>query len=292
MMSYCDLWEYETKDFLLSCIENGFDNNISKEFFERFSITDYEMALERKSAKNVLLVHGNDNYSFSSTELSWISEKTEIMLFCNHNKNLFFVNLPSYRDTYYLDASALIKLFNMAFKGKCCYIFSTYEGIAVGSMRNFDEDIEDNFCVTKIFNETNLEDAIEFWYEFLFAEYDALPMTIISNSLQERFSFPYQADNASRFDEYDGQVDEDSKEPLIYMTYKEACYILRNIGKPDERTSFDLLEEAIIAEEKAQKNAVVIESSSEKSEDFHDEYSAEAYADAEQMLKEMLNNPK
>ena len=128
MMSYCDLWEYETKDFLLSCIENGFDNNISKEFFERFSITDYEMALERKSAKNVLLVHGNDNCSFSSTELSWISEKTEIMLFCNHNKNLFFVNLPSYRDTYYLDASALIKLFNMAFKGKCCYIFSTWTG--------------------------------------------------------------------------------------------------------------------------------------------------------------------
>ena len=54
MMSYCDLWEYETKDFLLSCIENGFDNNISKEFFERFSITDYEMAIERKGAKTFL----------------------------------------------------------------------------------------------------------------------------------------------------------------------------------------------------------------------------------------------
>lgn len=286
-MSYCDLWEYETKEFLLTCVENGFDNNISKEFFERFSITDYKMTIERKSAKNVLLVHGSENCSFSSTDLSWISDKAEIMLFCNHNKNLFFVNLPSYRDTYYLDASALIKIFNMAFRGKCCYVFSTYDGIAVGSMRDFDEDIENNFCVTKIFNETNLEEAIAFWYEFLFAEYDELPITIISNSLQEKISFPSQTEKILRFDEYDGQADE-NMEPLIYITYKEACYILRNIGKFDERTSFDLLEEAIVAEEKAQKNTVVIESSPEGNEDFHDEYSAEAYADAEQMLKEML----
>lgn len=285
-MSYCDLWEYETKDFLLTCVENGFDNDISKEFFERFSITDYEMTIERKSAKNALLVHGNENYSYTSTDLSWISDKTEIMLFCNHNKNLFFVNLPSYRDTYYLDASALIKIFNMAFKGKCCYVFSTNEGIAVGSMRRFGENVENNFCLTQIFNGTNLDEAIEFWYDFLFVEYDELPMIIINNSPQEKFLFPNQAKYTVQYDECVGQVEE-HEEPLIYSTYKEACEILKNVAMIGDITSFDVLEEAIESEEKTKAISQRMESSISQI-DNGDSYSAEAYANAEILLKEML----
>lgn len=54
----------------------------------------------------------------------------------------------------------------------------------------------------------------------------------------------------------------------------------------------DVLEEALLSEEKVLSAPIGFENSEGESLTFEDEddYSADAYADAEQMLKEMLKN--
>ena len=293
-MSYSDFWEYEAREFLITCMESAFEDDISADFFKCFSINDYELVVEKKSAHSVLLVYGNENYSISSTELSWISEKTEVSLYKNGYKNLFFVNLPCERDTYYLDSSALIKIFNHAFEGNNCYIFRTLSGVAVGSMRDFYDcdNADNNFCVTKLFNESNIEEALEFCYEFLISDYDSLPMMIINYSPQESFYSYAESKRLSQYDAYKSQdvEDDEETEPLIYVTHREAYNILKNVGSSEDTTSFDVLEEAIISEQNAKNILPKTEHTTEQAVDSEPEYSAEAYANAEVLLKEMLNN--
>lgn len=290
-MSYSDFWEYEIKEFLISCIESEFEDDISADFFKCLSINDYELVIEKKCARSVLLVHGNQDYLISSVDLSWISEKTEVSLYKNGNRNLFFVDLPSKRDTYYLDSSAMIKIFNHAFDGSNCYIFRTLSGVAVGSMRDFYVANDDNnFCVTKLFNETNIEEALEFCYEFLMVDYEALPEAIINYSPQEFFSSYQDSKRVSQYDAYKTQNEDDEDlEPLIYVTHKEAYNILKNIGTAEEATSYDVLEAAITSENTAKEISHNVNYTSVQLGDSESEYSAEAYANAEVLLKEMLN---
>ena len=65
---YCA--EYEIKEFIISCIESEFEDDISADFFKCLSINDYELVIEKKCARSVLLVHGNQDYLISSVDLS------------------------------------------------------------------------------------------------------------------------------------------------------------------------------------------------------------------------------
>ena len=261
---------------------------------KKFELTHYEMKDEIKSAKRALLVDGDPDYTISSTDLSWISDRTSVLITSTENRNLFFVDLDSTRDTYYLNSAAFIKIFNKAFPKNNCYIIKACEGLAVGSMRRFDSIIENNFCVTQLFVDASLGTAVEFLDELTFDEYEGIPATIIDYSPQERFEYIKPRAVVDEYDEYSDQIQmEFQDEPVIYTTYTEVCRILRNVANQGEVSSFDVLEEALEVEEKVLSAPMSPrDGDGDTSLSFEDEfeYSEEAFKNAELMLKEMLKN--
>ena len=67
---------------------------------------------------------------------------------------------------------------------------------------------------------------------------------------------------------------------------------MQHVVSEDSVSSFDVLEAAMISEQKAMGVPTSSDEDNQTSSSFEEEagFSAEAYADAEQMLKEMLNN--
>ena len=290
-MSYYDDWEYDIKEFLTSFIESDFSQSSIDSFMKKFELTHYEMKDAIKSAKRALLVEGDPDYTISSTDLSWISDRTNVMITSTENRNLFFVDLDSTRDTYYLNSAAFIKIFNKAFPKNNCYIIKTCEGLAVGSMRRFDSTVENNFCVTQLFVDASLGTAIEFLDELTFDEYDGIPETIIDYSPQEQFEYIKPRAITDEFDEHSDQIQIDFQdEPLIYTTYTEVCRILKNVATQTEISSLEILEEALEVEEKVLSAPMsnFVDSDVSLSFEEESEYSEEAFRDAELMLKEML----
>lgn len=292
-MNYFDYWEYDTIDFLKRFIEAELDCLSVNDFLKRFELEHYELSIDLKEAKRILLVYGDSEYSFSSTDLSWISDRTKVLVYSFEDRNLIFVDLDSSRDTYYLNSAAFIKIFNKAFPNNNCYVFKTCGGLAVGSMKSFNSNSDSNFCVTQLFVEESLPTAAEFFDELLFDKYEAIPSTIINYSPQERFEYVKPHKHDSEWDCFEEQISFDCPEdPIIYATYKEACDVLKNIVNEGDISSLDVLEEVLLSEEKVLSAPIGFEGSDGEPLAFEDEdtYSADAYADAEQMLKEMLKN--
>ena len=291
-MSYYDDWEYDIKEFLISFLESDFNQLNIEVFLKKFELTHYEVPDDVKSAKRALLVDGDPDYIISSTDLSWISERTDVLIANSNNRNLIFVDLDSTRDTYYLNSAAFIKVFNKAFPKNNCYIIKTCDGLAVGSMRKFNSIAENNFCITQLFTETYLDTAIEFLDELSFDEYDEIPATIIDYSPQERFEYVKPRSSIDEYDEYSDQIHLIFQDdPIIYTTYTEVCKILSNVANQGDISSFDMLEEALEVEEKTLISPSLQSSESETSLFFEEEtdFSQEAYNDAELMLREMLS---
>ena len=128
MMNYYDYWEYDTVDFLKLFIDADFSCASVKDFLEKFELNDYEISIDAGEAKRILLLHGDSEYTFSATDLSWISDRTQVIVCSCENQNIIFVELASTRDTYYLDSAAFVKVFNKAFPNKNCFIFKTCGG--------------------------------------------------------------------------------------------------------------------------------------------------------------------
>lgn len=293
IMNYYDYWEYDTVDFLRYFIESELDFSSVADFLKRFGLEHYELSIDVKEAKRILLVYGNSEYSVSSADLSWISDRTKVLVCAFENRNLIFVDLDSSCDTYYICSAAFIKVFNKAFPNNNCYVFKTCGGLAVGSMRCFNANAANNFCVTQLFQENTLNIAAEFFDEILFEKYEEIPSIIVNYSPQERCE--YVKRNRVSFER--GQVLDQitydyPEEPVIYATYKETCDILHRIASEDDVSSLDVLEVAMIAEQKTMTVSTDSDAENRASLSFEEEtkFSEAAYADAEQMLKEMLKN--
>lgn len=292
IMNYYDYWEYDIIDFLSCFIGSELDYLNVKEFLKRFELDRYEISIDLKEAKRILLVYGDSEYIFSSTDLSWISDRTKALVCTFENRNLIFVDLDSSRDTYYISSAAFIKVFNKAFPNNNCFVFKTCDGLAVGSMRCFNVSVVNNFCVTQLFQESTLHTAIEFFEEILFDNYEEIPAIIINYSPQERYDYVQRHNAVSEWDGLFGQPTCDFiDEPIIYTTYREACGVLHHVASDDSVSSFDVLEAAIVSEQKAMAVPMSLDDGNHDSLRFEEEskYSAEAYANAEQMLKEMLS---
>lgn len=293
-MNYFDYWEDEIIDFLKSFIEMDLDYSSVKDFLRRFELDHYELSIDLKEAKRVLLVYGNSEYTFSLTDLSWLSESTKVLICSFEDQNLIFVDLVSSRDTYYINSAAFIKIFNKAFPNNNCYVFKTCNGLAIGSMRRFNSNIDNNFCVTQLFSEESLDTAAEFFDELLFDKYEAIPSAIISYSPQESFEYVKPLKHYSEWDcfEEENSFEFQNDEPIIYVTYREACGVLRDIANKGDVSSFDVLEEAMILEQKAIEAPTRTDNDTQVTPSIEGEqrFSNEAYADAEQMLKEMIKN--
>ena len=151
-----------------------------------------------------------------------------------------------------------------------------------------DESFNNNFCVTRLFEASSME-LLTFLDDVDFENHSNFVLSIVSFSPQEQYEY---CPVPKREIEKDGEQlslwkNDDFQ---IFITYKEACKVLEHVASEYNLSSFDVLQEALLSEEKVLSAQINLIGSDGAALDFdsEDNYSADAYADAEQMLKEML----
>ena len=288
-MSFYDYWAYDTIDFFERFLSENINKNNVNKFLEWFGVEYYNCKYDSIGAKKLLLVYSSSDYTFSSRDLGWLLDGTSVSLYSFDDNNIVFVDLPSVRDSYYVNSAAFIKLFSRAFPGKNRFVIKINESIAFGSTRAADESFNNNFCVTRVFESCSMRDLLTFLDEVDFENHGNYVLSIVSFSPQEQYEY---CPAPKREIENDGEQlnlweDDDFQ---IFITYKEACKVLEHVASEHNVSSFDVLQEALLSEEKVSSVPIGFVSSDVEPLAFEDEdnYSADAYADAEQMLKEML----
>ncbi len=306
------MWEYNTLEMLQDFTREPLQISTIRMFLEHFDLDMYELPDQIRSASNLALVHGEQEYTFTSDDLVWLSCATSSALCKGISHNLLFVGIDAEDEDYYTAASAIIKLSNVVFPGNNQFIFKTKNGIAFGCKRDFNSDISNNFCVTQLFLIEDLKECVYFLEEALFSDESALPYIVMQYSPQEKCP-EYQTKKKSeasldyvRFlrelndiygidtsKEYIRYVESFTQLPVgNQLTYKDVCIILQFVGEEKKLSSYDILNDAITQEELAKKLMGNAGNELDDSREITLGYSQDVLMDAERLLKEMLKKDK
>jgi len=264
-----------------------------------------------RSATNLLLVHGDSEYAFSSDDLSWLSLFGDIYTCTtDFGYDVFCVETSCLQRDYYTPCAALIKLFSKAFSQRIVYLFRFESAVAFGCKREYYSQIPGNFCITQQFNTEHESIAQDFLDELSVVETDDLPWLIIRYSPQEdskqygkhdkprlnvdylqflnEFSGIYGVDTARERERYIHELEE---QPAGAAAYQEAKEVLTGIADEDIVSSYETLDQAAEAEERYLSMQEKFANSNV--DDFQEdvetkEFSKEAFLKADVMLDEML----
>ena len=310
-MSSYSLWELNmqeliqafTTDELTAASVDAFLQGIG---FDEVEITSLPMSAERR-----LLVYGNADYAFTSDDIHWLSAATVVVTgLCVEGLRVHVIELICDEDDYYTYCAALIKLFNLVFGEKSIFFFKLSGAFAVGSSRSFENSMSNSFCVSALIHATDVSQYADFLDELPYVDTDEIPQLIIRYSPQEKVVTPSKyfcgqptdPDYLSFLDEVEAFYGESTqRERNRYLstveessqqneTYKDTCKRLASTAENEGITSLEVLEDAESAEE---KTAICeMESSPGQIEENTDEFSDEAYENAEVMLNELLGRDK
>lgn len=303
-------WELDIKDILIDFIRDDFTQTAAENLMNSLELGAYEELYAPMSAARLISVYSNSNYSFSIKELNWLRSVQKVICYRLtdfDDLSLFFVDLSSEKSEYYFVTAALIKIFNIAFPGRIIYICKTDNAVAFGSARDFVAPRDNNFVVSGLFSQFTDEECFD-WIQALFlSDLREVPSIIRQYSPHEDMEDDKyeRAHNAYEYmlslEELELRYGLDTsreRERAIYgysnairvYSYRDACIELRGIADTEESSSYQDLEAAVEAERKAKKAQYlghVGATSSDVEEPLFD-LSAEAYSNAEQMLKELL----
>ena len=265
-----------------------------------------------RSAANLLLVHGDSEYAFSSDDLSWLDLFGDAYICTtDFGYDVFCVEANCLLGDYYTACAALIKLFSKAFSQRILFLFHFDSAIAFGCKRDYYGQAPGNFCVTQRFDIACENVAQDFLSELSMADTDDLPWLIIRYSPQEsselfskhdkfklnvdylrflnEFSAMYGVDTTSEYERYIHEFEE----PLLKgVAYQEAKEALAGIADEEVISSYETLDQASEAEERyrlIQEKLANTSSTNPQIDDDINEFSKEAFLKADIMLDEMLN---
>lgn len=257
-------------------------------------------------------------YEFSSEDYSWLESAIGICeVQVDRQRHVVAVDLDCDSDNFYLICAALVKVLNHVKAGDCLFLFKLVDGIAFGSKRSFGNLSTSDFCISCFIpNDLDYYKIDESIEEFLLslkvAEWDEIPMLIMESSPQEnserlilydhaRFDLEYISslqeisaiygiDTSHQVNEYYNSFDENHAH--IDITYKDAVLLLKQIGI-ERSSSYDILNAANEAE--AMSNQFHLNDDDEAETQLSNavdrivqQYSEEAFENAELLLKEML----
>jgi len=304
------IWGYDMVEMVTDFIDEPFLPDAAESVIQAFGVGACYPQYALCTAVHLALVFGCQEYVFTADDLSWLSTATEVLLYkISSEISLLFIGMDCSEDEYYSCCAAIVKILNAAFPQKNIYIFKIDKSVAIGSARNFENECPNNFTVSARITKNCVENYIDFLESLYYSDIDEIPYYILQYSPQEgASSFKYdqylneQADpilldesEPLYYDEsYENKThifsfDADQQEPFV--TYKSACKELRGIAEREQVSSYSDLDAATTAEEKAKQ--VHIEESNEnniiESDYIEDTFSDKAFANAETMLKEMLN---
>lgn len=309
-MSGYSLWELDIRELIRDFTEEDLSAASVEAFWKGMGLGEVNVSSGPMSAEKMLMVYSNSDYSFTSDDINWLSTASKVISCENENGlQLYFIEMLCDEEDYYIPCAAQIKLFNVVFPGKNIFIFKLNTGIAFGSARDLEGSFENNFCVSALISVVNSPQYSALIDELQFADVNDIPAVIIHYSPQEETNVPTSYDDVKRvidpdylcfLDEVEaffGESAENEREHYlsgndsvqrIAESYRDACKQLSRTAKRDDHTSYDELEKAEEAEEKAARYVFTVDSGQLTEEDRG--LSDEAYLDAEVMLKELLNH--
>lgn len=300
------MWEYTTLEALQDFVRAPMQKDTIQILLDHFELNMYRPADQLRTATNLALVYGEQEYTFSSDDLVWLSCCDTVLICRGDGRNLFFAEMNVDEEDYYISCSAIIKLFNCVFPGNNQYIFKVCSGLAFGCKRSLDENCKNNFCVTRLFEGADLKECVYFLEEALLSDEESLPYAIIDYSPQEQlpeYKVTKQSEASQDYIRFLREVNsiygiDTSTEYSRYidsftqalgpcgLSYLDVCTLLQYIGEPTDRSSYDVLTDAM-AQEELTKNIGTI-GSADSVDDLPLGYSPEVLMDAERLLKEML----
>lgn len=306
-------WNMGVEDAIADLIDGQMNSSTAKRALLNIGIGACEKLYAPASAAHLVLVYSSSEYAFTSTDLSWLeSAETVVSFRLDQDINVFFVEMTCDIEDYYVEAAAVVKVFNIAFPTKNVFVFRVSENVALGIARDPDRKTANNFAITGLINVYNFDLYEELLYELPSSDYIDLPPLVINNSPQEQHNEKYYDGNSfdpdylsflSEFESFYGVDTSRARDRFLEEvfqnhketdTYKAACEELRNIAEAEITSSYEDLDAAQLAEEKT-KHVQVFDSNDINSE-LPDRdslgFSEEAFQDAEQMLKEMLQKDK
>lgn len=311
-MNYCVCEDLNNEDILQTMADANLSHMQIKALVYLLGIGEYSPEFAPMTPERMLFIHSNVDYNFTAKELNWLTFTSEILKGqTDAGINIFAFEMSCPPDDYYIPSAALIKIFNVAFPGDNLFIFKVGQNFSIGCKRTFLSEPPNNFCISALLGEDTLDfmDALidELSYVTTIIDY---PPVLLAFSPQES-SFQKSIDQ-SQFDpdyllfldeiqsmygvdissEKERYIASFSDEKIQTVSYRVACDILYDIAIGEEISSFDFLNAAMVAEERALRQKII-------PDDLDDlnvgntlpEFSEEAYQNAEVMLTEMLEHP-
>ena len=300
------MWEYTTLEVLQDFTRTPMQKDTIQMLIDHFELDMYHPADQLRTATNLSLVYGEQEYTFSSDDLVWLGCCDAVLICHGDGRNLFFAEMNVEEEDYYISCSAIIKLFNCVFPGNNQFIFKVSSGLAFGCKRSIDIKCKNNFCVTRLFSGEGLKECVYFLEEAILSDEESLPYAIMEYSPQEQMP-EYKATRQSEASqdyirflrevnsiygidtsaEYSRYIDSFTQAlGPCRLSYLDVCTLLQYIGEPTDQSSYDVLNDAL-AQEELTKNIGNI-GSADSVDDLPLGYSPEVLMDAERLLKEML----
>lgn len=307
-MSSYSLWELNMQELIQDFTGDELTIATAEVFLKGIGFNAIEISSLPTSAERMLLVHANTDYAFASDDLSWLSLAPKVItaLWEGSTKTYVF-EMDCDEEDYYICCAAIIKIYNVVFKEKSVFVFKFKDAFAVGSLRSYENETENNFCVSALIHATDVPKYANFLDELPYTELDEIPPLIISGSPQEEAITPskyYRGQavdsnylsfldevevfyGASTQKEKNRYLSTDNEQRQQIETYKETCKRLGSIAADDGITSLEVLEEAEHMESHA-AHIFKTNGTTDNHESSKKLYPDE-FVDADKLLKEILN---
>lgn len=306
-------WNSSIDEAILDYINIDFSSSSTENILRAWGFESWTERFLPGSATRLVLVYSGTDYSFTPYELSWLENAKEVMSYTvSGDATVFFVDMACTLREYYVCCAAIIKLFNVAVEGNNIFFFKMDKAMAIGSSRLYGTDALNSFVVSGLITADNLYSYEDLFESLIYCEIEDFPLLLMDFSPQEK-------DNSRDFDsvgrsieyleavlelkkQYETEdpdriefIHHDSMEQYDVDSYKATSNELKSVGEKITDSSYDVLEDAVKAEEMAaQKQAMFNDgmSASGNEETVEGMYSSEAFENAEIMLKEMLDKDK
>lgn len=310
-MSSYSLWELNMQELIQDFTGGELTEATAEAFLKGIGFDEIEISSLPMSTERRLLVYGNADYAFTSDDLNWLSAAPKVVtgLYAG-SINVYVIEVACDEDDYYTYCAALIKLFNVVFGEKSIFFFKLEGAFAVGSSRNYENNMGNSFCVSALIHASDVSQYADFLDELAYVDSDEIPPLIIRYSPQEKVITPskYYCGQAAdpdylsfldKVEAFFGESTQRERNRYLFAdeehnqqneTYKDTCKRLASTAEDDGITSLEVLEEAETAEEKAVMHK--IESSPGQIEESTATFSDKAYENAEVMLNELLGRDR
>ena len=300
-------------EVMLDFIDADFSSEAAEQVLDKIAYGAYNEMYAPSSAARLVLVHSESDYAFTSDDLSWLSVAQNVLSYNlseSDDTALFFLDMACNTEDYYVCCAAVIKVFSIAFPGNNLFVFKVDNKIAIGSKRDFENSLKNNFAISGLFSERTIDEFEGFFESLEIADLYEIPSVIIQYSPQEKeternydknqidpdyisflseFQSVYGVDTSR--ERYRCLSEYTVNDLQVTDTYHSAEIELDGIADEQMTSSYEELDMAQKAEEKALSIKFLSgdgNSSIGPLEEQIPEFSEEAFMDAEQMLKEML----